>query len=171
MVTSHAEHLILAKTEWEPTKQTLQNQGRTRLRNVVSDESDATSSSTEAELPVISSDEQGVHQSAKLGPEQPNERESNSSDSYTSRVVVDEPHVTSHLDDDEYFSVDTEASPDSDVDMIPFEELARPLKRQREGSSDEEDIPLAELSRRLNMRKAHQRDLCAVRLRRNSCIF
>ena len=38
------------------------------------------------------------------------------------------------------------------------------MKRQREGSSSEDDIPLAELSKRLKLRATREKELDAIRL-------
>ena len=43
--------------------------------------------------------------------------------------------------------------------MDTGQDLVRPLKRQREGSSSEEDIPLAELSKRLKLRQAREQEV------------
>ena len=39
----------------------------------------------------------------------------------------------------------------------------RPLKRERERSSSEEDIPLAELSKRLKLRNDRQREIDTIK--------
>ena len=42
-------------------------------------------------------------------------------------------------------------------------DLVRPLKRQRAGSTSEEDIPLAELSKRLKLRNARQKEIESIK--------
>ena len=177
VVKSHAEHLILAKTEWEMNEPAPDNQRRTRLRNVVSDErssSDKDDRESDPERDAgrnheskVDEDQRNIvnngrddsvdNEEKRLPCEYDNER---NQDLDEPRLQdLDEPHLTEALGETEGSYSMSEDSGDHDEKMDTLQRLTRPLKRQREGSSSEDDIPLAELSRRLKRRNTNQEEV------------
>ena len=207
VVTSHAEHLVLAKVDWEPSPLPATGNQRTRLRNVVSDEK---SISSDSEVGVTMGQNRGnfggmyskeIDQSTKSVDD---EQERGGVDE--NRGLADHERVSNHECDQDRYSADTEIDEgapsqgynpydgDTEVDedqgmsevdeeidgemllgqerpevsregfrspedvMEVPEELIRPLKRQRSGTSSEEDIPLAELQKRLRIRRAREKE-------------
>ena len=152
VVKSHAEHLILAKTEWEIAEHTPTDNRRTRLKNVVSDDdTDSDGMSSERELE-SESDVQGV------------------SDTHSHHNIQDQPDLPDQEDPDDqitqgeekYYSMSEDESEAEEEDMDTRQQLSRPMKRQRDGSSSEDDIPLAELSRRIKRRNERQEEMNAA---------
>ena len=190
VVKSHAEHLILARTEWEINDETPKERSRTRLRNVVSDEEsfsgeDSTEPEPESERDVFvgrgnesngfkeNSDEEVLDNSA-VAPFQEDEvggSEQHGIDhgSGTEQHGVDhgsgtEHHGVDHDRDTDQMSESQQMS--EEMEEVRNEEnmdLMRPLKRQRAGSTSEEDIPLAELSKRLKLRNARQKEIESIK--------
>ena len=171
VVKSHAEHLILAKTEWEMNEPAPDNQRRTRLRNVVSDErsssdKDATDRESDREREAVDNQESKVDEGQR---NIVNNGRDDSVDSEEERLPreddnernqeLSEPNPTEELREMERFYSMSEDSGDHDEEMDTLQRLTRPLKRQREGSSSEDDIPLAELSRRLKRRNTNQEEV------------
>lgn len=132
VVKSNVEHLVLARTEWEPHEPLATDNHRTRLRNVVSEE--GSSSENEEEDPRF---------------EEPQE---------DATGIVDSQNDEEMRSEQEFHS----ASDGTRQGEEP-QELIRALRGQRDGSSSEDDIPLAELRRRLELRNARQREVEAIR--------
>ena len=157
VTSTHAEHLALATTEWDLTQQPPPEQGRTRVKYVVSDESSSHDSQ---------SDEDDRYHSPlkKKGSSDAQEKQQHTPSLFESRPE----DVAEKEDEENFFSMGSMSSDEGEMDDNPLQPLARTLKRQREGSSSEDDIPLAELSRRLKMRKSNEDEICMVRRRRQS---
>ena len=192
VVKSHAEHLVLAKTEWEYKESKDTNQ-RTRFRRVVSESDEGSCNET-------SDDQQCLDPERGLATWMGNDTQVTpaGSDCESERLTktpedsdLDEPKeyleeeppepgeiepqegpervekgLNEQMADSEHLSMaDAERplnSKDEDIAEDRREEdmdLIRPLKREREGSSSEEDIPLAELSKRMRMREDIQREI------------
>ena len=75
------------------------------------------------------------------------------------REEPDNVAIQSEEDEPHYYSMSEDISEDEEEEMDTFGKLSRPLKRERDGSSSEDDIPLAELSKRLKFRAERQREL------------
>ena len=152
----------------EPTPD---NQRRTRLRNVVSDER---SSSDRAEIDRECNPERDavrdqesdvaeghrniVNNGRDDAVDSAEERQSREDDNGLDQELS-EPNPTEELREPDRFYSMSENSEDHDDKMDTLQRLTRPLKRQREGTSSEDDIPLAELSRRLKRRNTNQEEI------------
>ena len=167
VVKSHAEHLILAKTEWEIKDANSDERRRTRLRNVVSDEKSVSDEDSTDREPV-SELEAAVSQGVESEPEG---LEKGSEDETLGRHSVEpfcgdseqaeiEPVTEEYQETDGLQSMDEALSEKSSEEAM---DLMRPLKRERERSSSEEDIPLAELSKRLKLRNDRQREIDTIK--------
>ena len=183
VIKSHAEHLILAKTEWEIKESAPNEQRRTRLRKVVSDEeSDSEDNVNDNES------EPAEEYDVNLGGQQDvvaEEDEQNRSEEYDDtffrgrdsdlseqhevepfeeEIIVDQSSEEPIEDEDKmqesFYSMDEESEGDGEEETM---DLIRPFKRVRGGSSSEEDIPLAELSKRLRLRSERQNEIVAIR--------
>ena len=137
VVNSHAEHLVMARTEWEVEHHDPTPEGRTRCKNVVSEEEDSSDE-------LLHEEEVGIDHTPVT------EQTREEPDNVAIQSEEDEPH---------YYSMSEDISEDEEVEMDTFGKLSRPLKRERDGSSSEDDIPLAELSKRLKFRAERQREL------------
>ena len=190
MVTSHAEHLILAKTEWEPSPDPPVDQRRTRLKNVVSDE--VPSSGSENEISPAGtmvgrrgSEEEIEEPERVIEPDR--EAEDGEDERSDIRIGFNEGNANADItpqNENDYVAEDPEAENTQEMksndeflsmsdeiqtveeDMELPNELIRPLKRQREGTSSEDDIPLSELRKRLKIRRTRQKEVDALRYMR-----
>ena len=190
VVTSHAEHLILAKTEWEPSPNPPADHRRTRLRNVVSDEDPISSSENETStfgtmVGRRGSDEQIEEPDKKIEPDiEAGDGEKEQSDNRigfhkeNASVDMSDPHENGYVledpdaedtqimkSNDEYLSMSDELQT-VEEDMELPNELIRPLKRQREGTSSEDDIPLSELRKRLKIKRTRQKEVDTLKYMR-----
>ena len=171
VVSSHAEHLRLAKVEWEITDQEPQ-QSRLRVRNVVSDES-TDSSADESDY----SESGGVgsgnsrssrkrrYRSGSGGNSTHSVDHTDQSDTLSDNKPSDHqestqsmvPQITSNdldqltSDPETYFSVTSEKEETEEPMEVP-PPLPQRVRRVRARSSSEDNIPLAELARRFKMR-------------------
>ena len=183
VVSSHAEHLRLAKVEWEVSDHAPQATSRLRVKNVVSDDSSADESdfsdkedtrdqnnSQVNDLNSVSDEldrstqpngmsdanadrtpqsiHQGVNSDSDIDHTSPHSiHQGGESNSMSNADVVEQNQMTSEEDD--FFSSVEDTVEDSDEIPQP---LPQRFKRVRARSSSEEDIPLAELAKRLRMR-------------------
>ena len=168
VIASHAEHLVLAKTDWDLADQPPSTVGSRRSRrrqNVVSEEDSSIpeSSSDETEvisvnpdIPVVDSD----HESQVVHPGTLSHTSHDSqpeilSDNLTTPVE----EVSMSVD----FSPSHSESADATLRDKAFHKLSQPYRNVRDGSSSEDDIPLAELSRRLKQRRSWLDEVRAIR--------
>ena len=167
VVSSHAEHLRLAKVEWE-LDEAVTNPSRLRGRNVVSDESTASSADesdysaprgagigdAESSRRYSYSSESGGDQTNRIGH---SDQVSLLSDD-NSRNEKDSPHSQSSpielapisSDDNNYFSVHSDHEEVEDSMETP-QPLPQRVRRVRARSSSEDNIPLAELAKRIRL--------------------
>ena len=190
VVTSHAEHLVLAKTEWDPNPLAPNDHRRTRLRNVVSDEGTESCSNDETQLVPAKAGEGDEQDSENFDKQQSDGNDQEQLENiYDKEIEVDEEVEQSietpeqegayrmsddeHKEDAQDMSSNDESEPMSDGSRNVEEgmeipnELIRPLKRERSGTSSEDDIPLAELRKRIKIRRAREREIAALKRIRN----
>ena len=177
IVTSHAEHLILAKTEWEMKEQRPADKHRTRLRNVVSDEKSGSNTTdkesySEPDVPrtrrtrVNWRDKSEIPGDREARGSERNEELSPDEDDRQYQQAVESQGNEQVRETENFYSMSEELDMEEENMDIP-EDLIRPLKRQRDGSSSEDDIPLAELSKRLRTRSTRQAEIEAIKRLRN----
>ena len=168
VVSSHAEHLRLAKVEWE-LDEAVPGSSRLRCRNVVSDES-TDSSADESDYSVHQGARSGYAESprqysdsSESGGDQANHishsdrvsllSDNNSQDAQVSPQLQLSSAELDHLssDNDSYFSVHSDDEESVETQEVP-PPLPQRVRRVRARSSSEDNIPLAELARRMRLR-------------------
>jgi len=174
VVTSHLEHLRLAKTQWD-LKDTGENKEKQRSARYAARPMSSRDSSTSE---YDSADEE-FPEEERMSPRFPIDRRQkpeHEQDAENEETAPDHPRQSlqgpdgERQEEDSYLS-DTRsemASEDvaldgysSDEDM-PLARLVNRAKRQRENSTDEEDIPLEELRKRLKMRDERTEEIADV---------
>lgn len=171
VTTTHVEHLILAKTEWEVKEQQQQTprpQHRTRIRNVLSDTSIDSDPQIESEA---ENEEQNLNIPSEKGTnseatqQNGNNQESDKELTKSESLDIDATDNEEMEEMESYHTMDEEP-PLNENQQEALKQLSKSLKRQRERSSDEENIPLAELSKRIKMRNLRQDELNSLALYR-----
>lgn len=137
VVTSHAEHLRLAKIEWEEPTVTAPG----RPTTYVVPPAEATEEDDADNDEIVG----GGYYGDTLSDEDADGEESAAEER-------DEPSNRPRSQDQETRRDESESDISSLEDSIPLKELIRLRKRQREDSEDEDDIPLAELRKRIRTR-------------------